>query len=51
MVTPFTIHVPEERLEQVRRKIEAYDWDQLTDAGAWTSGVGKADLRRLAWMG
>lgn len=47
MIAPFSIHIPDERLEQVRRKIEAYDWDQLPDAGAWRSGVGKADLRRL----
>lgn len=47
MIAPFSIHIPDERLEQIRRRIEAYDWDQLPDAGAWTSGVGKADLRRL----
>ncbi len=47
MSTPFTIHIPDERLEQIKRKIEAYDWNQLPYAGGWTSGVGKADLQRL----
>jgi len=52
MATPFTIHVPEQRLHEIRRKVEAYDWDQLPDAGAWRSGVGKADLQRLVrfWL-
>jgi pimeloyl-ACP methyl ester carboxylesterase len=52
MATPFTIHVPDDRLDQIRRKVEAYDWDQLPDAGGWRSGVGKADLRRLVsyWL-
>jgi pimeloyl-ACP methyl ester carboxylesterase len=52
MATPFTIHIPDDRLVQIRRKLEAYDWDLLPDAGGWTSGVGKADLRRLVsyWL-
>jgi len=47
MLTPFTIHIPDDRLAQIMQKVRAYDWDQLPDAGGWTSGVGKADLRRL----
>jgi hypothetical protein len=47
MATPFTIHVPDQRLDEIRRKVEAYDWDQLPDAGGWRSGVGKTDLQRL----
>ncbi|MER8443374.1 epoxide hydrolase 1 [Mesorhizobium sp. M1066] len=52
MATPFTIHIPDDRLTEIRRKVEAYDWDQLPDAGGWKSGVGKADLRRLVrfWL-
>jgi Predicted hydrolases or acyltransferases (alpha/beta hydrolase superfamily) len=52
MAIPFTIQIPDDRLAHIRRKIEAYDWDQLPDAGGWTSGVGKADLRRLVsfWL-
>jgi pimeloyl-ACP methyl ester carboxylesterase len=52
MATPFTIHIPDERLAEIRRKVEAYDWDRLPDAGGWKSGVGKGDLRRLVafWL-
>ncbi|MHC2365159.1 epoxide hydrolase family protein [Rhizobium leguminosarum] len=52
MAMPFTIHVPDQRLDEIRRKVEAYDWDQLADAGGWRSGVGKADLQRLVkfWL-
>lgn len=48
----FTIQIPDKRLADIRRKVEAYDWDQLPDAGGWKSGVGKADLRRLVryWL-
>jgi Predicted hydrolases or acyltransferases (alpha/beta hydrolase superfamily) len=47
MATPFTIHIPDDRLAQISQRIDAYDWDLLPDVGGWTSGVGKADLRRL----
>lgn len=47
MVSPFTIRIPDERLAAIMRKVEAYDWDELPDAGGWTAGVGVADLRRL----
>ncbi|TXR47069.1 epoxide hydrolase family protein [Phyllobacterium endophyticum] len=47
MISPFTIHIPQERLDAIRSKVEAYDWSQLPDAGGWTAGVGIADLRRL----
>lgn len=47
MASPFTIRIPEERLSAIMRKVNAYDWDQLPDAGGWTAGVGVADLRRL----
>lgn len=52
MPKPFAIHVPDSRLAEIRRKVEAYDWDQLPDPGGWKSGVGKADLRRLVsfWL-
>lgn len=52
LATPFTIHVPEKRLSEIARKVAAYDWDQLPDAGGWQSGTGKADLQRLVrfWL-
>jgi hypothetical protein len=52
MVEPFTIAVPEARLAAIRARLEAFDWDSVADAGGWRSGVGLADLRRLAdhWL-
>ncbi|RDE04777.1 epoxide hydrolase family protein [Sphingomonas aracearum] len=44
---PFTIAVPQERLDALRERVAAFDWDGLPDAGGWRSGVGLADLRRL----
>ncbi|KAB0680302.1 epoxide hydrolase family protein [Aureimonas leprariae] len=52
MPQPFTIAVPQERLDRIRAGVEAFDWEGLPDAGGWTSGVGLADLRRLVdhWL-
>ncbi|MGA0531035.1 epoxide hydrolase family protein [Hansschlegelia sp. KR7-227] len=47
MVSPFVVHVPDERLAAIMAKVDAYDWSQLPDAGGWNSGVGIADLKRL----
>jgi len=47
MVSPYTIHIADERLATIRTKVEAYDWSQLPDAGGWRSGVGIDDLKRL----
>jgi pimeloyl-ACP methyl ester carboxylesterase len=53
VITPFVINVPQARLDAIRRRVEMFDWDGLADAGAWRSGVGLADLRRLVthWLG
>jgi pimeloyl-ACP methyl ester carboxylesterase len=52
MIEPYKIIVPDERLTAIRAKVQAYDWDQLSDAGGWRSGVGLRDLRRLTdyWL-
>lgn len=47
MLTPYTIHISEQRLAAIRAKVETYDWSQLPDAGGWTAGVGVNDLKRL----
>jgi hypothetical protein len=47
MVTPYTIHISDQRLAAIRAKVETYDWSQLPDAGGWTAGVGVNDLKRL----
>lgn len=51
-ISPYTIHIPDERLTAIRARVEAYDWSQLPDAGGWRSGVGINDLRRLVnyWL-
>jgi microsomal epoxide hydrolase len=48
MVMPYTIHIPQERLNAIKAKVSAYDWSQLPDTGGWKSGVGIDDLKRLA---
>ncbi|MDQ2652905.1 MAG: epoxide hydrolase 1 [Chloroflexota bacterium] len=52
MSESFTIAIPDERLVTIRRKIEAFEWHTVPDAGGWHSGVGLADLRRLVdyWL-
>ncbi len=52
MISPFTIHISDERLSAIRSKVAAYDWAQLTDAGGWSAGVGVNDLKRLVahWL-
>ncbi len=49
---PFKIHLPDDRLAQIRHRVEAYGWDQFSDAGGWRSGIGKADLQQLVtyWL-
>ncbi|WP_414714342.1 epoxide hydrolase N-terminal domain-containing protein, partial [Sphingobium sp.] len=47
MIRPFRIAIPQARLDQIRERVEQYNWDDLADAGGWKSGVGIADLRRL----
>lgn len=48
----FTIDVPQDRLDAIRVRVEAFDWEAYPDAGGWSAGVGVADLRRLVehWL-
>ena len=52
MIEPYTIAVPDKRLAAIRGKVADYDWNQLSDAGGWRSGVGKVDHRRMVdyWL-
>ena len=52
MISPFKIHISDERLAAIRDKVEAYDWSQLADVGGWSAGVGVRDLKRLVayWL-
>jgi len=47
MISPYTVHISDDRLAAIRAKIEAYDWSQLPVAGGWSAGVGIDDLKRL----
>ena len=47
MPSPYTIPIPEERLATIQSKVDAYEWNQLPDAGGWKAGVGVNDLKRL----
>ncbi|MFO1061880.1 MAG: alpha/beta fold hydrolase [Dongiaceae bacterium] len=48
---PFRIAVPEARLEAIRRRVAAYDWDavpELAEGGdPWSAGAGLAVMRAL----
>jgi pimeloyl-ACP methyl ester carboxylesterase len=52
MPEPFTIAISDERLAEIRRRVEAFDWEMMPDAGGWSSGVGLADVRHLVdyWL-
>lgn len=47
MISPYTIHIADERIAAIMARVEAYDWSQMPDTGGWRSGVGIADLKRL----
>src|SRR2546423_14216552 len=45
--TPFTVHLPEAELEELRRRLDDIRWP-LDPAGRdWSYGVGQDDLREL----
>lgn len=52
MIAEFAINIPDERISAILAKVKAYDWSQLPDLGGWSSGVGIADIKRLAsyWL-
>ncbi|MDF8334580.1 epoxide hydrolase family protein [Novosphingobium cyanobacteriorum] len=46
--TPFAISLPEQRLQSIRDRIVGFDWDAFPDAGNWSAGIAKAEMRRIA---
>lgn len=50
---PFTIALPEERIDRVMDRVASYDWGNFPDAGGWSAGMAKDTLRRFAdrWTG
>jgi len=51
--TPFTIDVPQAKLDDLRRRVEAYPWDSLDDLGDWRFGPPAGFMQRVAehWLG
>lgn len=46
--TPFPIALPEQRVQAIRDRVATFDWDAFPDAGGWTAGIAKAEMRRIA---
>lgn len=48
----FRIAVPQARLDAIRARVSAFDWDGFPDAGGWSAGMDKATLRRICdhWL-
>lgn len=45
---PFTIDVPQAKLDEIRRRVERYPWDTLPDLGDWRFGPPAGFMRRVA---
>ncbi len=50
--TPFTLSLPPARLNRIQERVAAFDWDDFPDAGQWSAGMDKAEMRRIAayWL-
>jgi hypothetical protein len=50
---PFRVSVPGDTLAHIDRRVGAFPWERLCDAGGWSAGTGVASLRKLAdrWTG
>ncbi len=46
-ITPFKIHVEDERLDDLRRRLRNVRWPVALDADAWDDGTSLAFMRRL----
>ncbi|KAH7136102.1 Alpha/Beta hydrolase protein [Dendryphion nanum] len=47
-ITPFTIQVPEEKLQRLKQKLSLTDFpDELSDVEPWSQGPPLADIKRL----
>ncbi len=49
---PFIIEVPQEKLDDIRKRVERYPWETLDDLGDWTFGPPVSFMRRVAehWL-
>src|SRR5918994_7248308 len=50
--TPFTVDVPQEKLDRIRRRVAEYPWDTVADLGDWRFGPPVGYIRRVAdyWL-
>lgn len=50
---PFKIDIPQQRLDRILGRVADFDWEGFPDAGGWSAGIGKDDLRRIMdhWTG
>ena len=49
LIAPFTIAVPEEKLQRLKQKLALVDFpDETIDVEPWTQGVPLADVKRLS---
>lgn len=46
-VTPFKVHIPDDRLQKLRKKLEIAEFPDELDAAGWDYGAPLADIERL----
>lgn len=51
-IRPFTIHIPDETLRDLRMRLQAIRWPASLDAESWDDGAGLAFMKRLVdyWL-
>jgi pimeloyl-ACP methyl ester carboxylesterase len=49
---PLTLSLPQERIDQIRERVAGFDWDDFPDAGGWSSGISKSEMKRISayWL-
>ncbi|SCX84745.1 epoxide hydrolase family protein [Desulfoluna spongiiphila] len=52
MVTPFTIDIPEQTLEQIRRRVADFPWQDMTQDEGWDHGTNLDYMKELCayWL-
>ena len=46
-IRPFQLHVPDETLEQIRRRVTDYPWHEMPDDGGWDYGANLDYMKEL----
>ena len=46
-IRPFTLHVPDETLAEIRARVAAYPWHEMPDDGGWGYGTNLDYLKEL----